>query len=102
MYHAIMGRTAVTSVTEAVQAGFSAQRARAMHVENPAVPVALAEVLARALHPVPASRFASADEMSVALGRAMSRTVVTNPPPASASRTTPSYARARTCPSTAA
>ncbi len=80
LYHATMGRTAVTSVSEAVQPGFSALRARAMPVENPAVPVALAEVLARALHPVPASRFASADEMSAALGRALSPTVVAPAP----------------------
>ncbi len=85
LYHAIMGRTAVTSVEEAVQPGFCAQRARAMPHENPAVPQELAEVLAKALEPFPTSRFASADEMSVALGRAMSRTVVTNPPPARSS-----------------
>ena len=82
LYHALIGRTAVTSVDEAVQPGFSAQRARAMPRENPAIPVAVAEVLAKALEPFPTSRFASADEMSAALGRAMSLTVVTHPPPA--------------------
>ncbi len=98
LYHAIMGRTAVTSVEEAVQPGFCAQRARAMPQENLAVTQALAEVLAKALEPFPSSRFASADEMSVALGRAMSRTVVTNPPPASAARAPPSYAPAYATP----
>lgn len=89
LYHALMGRTAITSVTEAVQPGFAAQRARAMPLENPAIPVALAEVVARALHPSPAQRFQSAEEMSAALGRALSQTVVTSPPPARAP--TPSY-----------
>jgi len=81
LYHALMGRTAITSVQEAVQPGFAASRARAMPIEKPDIPVALAEALARALDPDPAKRFQSAEEMSAALGRAMSLTVVTNPPP---------------------
>ena len=81
LYNALMGRTAVSSMTEAITAGFSQSRARAMPLERQAIAASLADVLARALSPNPADRYSTADEMANALRNAAHflQTAVVNP-----------------------
>jgi serine/threonine-protein kinase len=67
LYHALMGRPAVTSVTQAVEAGFSAGRARALLTEKPEIPPGFVQIVARALESNPAARYANADDMIHAL-----------------------------------
>jgi serine/threonine-protein kinase len=79
LYHALIGRPAVSSAVEALEPGFAAARALEMPKVRPDVPEELARAVAKALSDEPRNRFSSAEEMAAAIGKAMPHTTAAMP-----------------------
>jgi serine/threonine-protein kinase len=79
LYHALIGKPAVSSAVEALQPGFAAGRALDMPKLRPDVPDALANAIAKALSEEPRDRYSTAVEMAAAIGKAMPHTTAAMP-----------------------